>query len=126
MSLAGLSFSREQKNSILILVNLLAFVIYSVKIWRFDTPLSLAETIWILVVLPVVALNALPILGVRSRRFGHALLYLCTGGIFGITLGAVLLASETLIFLDYIWLIIAFVAVIIHYSKSKTDIYRNR
>ncbi|MEK6155519.1 hypothetical protein WIW50_19835 [Flavobacteriaceae bacterium 3-367] len=125
MNFQKLHLSRGQKNALLIFVNLLALGVKAIKHYVYDGTLSDAEHIWCYAVVPIVLINLIPLGKEEFARLKHILLFLSTGTIIGITLGEAVRAWEYLIWLEYLWLVLALIAAVLHYSPSKRDIYQS-
>ncbi|MEL6918152.1 MAG: hypothetical protein AAFO99_10535 [Bacteroidota bacterium] len=117
--------SRRQKNHILIGVNALAILVKLLKKYLFNLELSQEESIWFFFALFAIVFNGLPKMNKAYDVLKHAVLFLSTGAIIGITIGAMLNPYQHVIVLEYIWLVFGVLGATLHYSPSKRDVYRN-
>ena len=113
-----MDLSRYTKNRILILVNLVLLVIKGIKYFLYDIEFTHKEWLWNFAFCIVLFLWVLPI----YQKLKHALLFLVTGSSIGITVGMIL-KNESLIGLEYVWVILGVLAMVLHYSRSSKDQY---
>lgn len=113
-----MNLSRDKKNKVLIVTNGVFLLIKMLKHFLFNVELMQKEWIWVYGFSGLLLLWLLPI----YAKLKHALLFLATGGVIGITVGMII-GNESLIVLEYIWLVFGVIAMIVHYSKSNLDEY---
>lgn len=101
----------------------MAFLIQGAKWAIFEILPTTSIKIWLFAVFPILLLNVLSIQKKEQPTWIHALLFLSTGAIFAFALTGVLNHGSQVLIMEYIWLVLAVAAIIVHYSKSKTDIY---
>lgn len=119
----NLHLSRTQKNKILMGILVLAFAVKLCKFFFYEIQIYPDEKLWMYFLFPILLMNTIPFFQKIPATIRHAALFLSTGGIIGITIGQLLKTPENVIVLEYIWLTIAIIGAILHYSTSKNDIY---
>ncbi|MDT0607081.1 hypothetical protein [Croceitalea rosinachiae] len=121
-----MDLSRKTKNGILIALNFTALVIQLVKwhVLKMDPNISIKT--WIFLVPLILLINIISLSNKKSAELIHASLFLATGAIIAFTLVPIFKGQDSVVLIEYLWLILALAGAVLHYSKSKNDIYQNK
>ncbi|MEO0570641.1 MAG: hypothetical protein AAF039_02975 [Bacteroidota bacterium] len=119
-----MDISRETKNYILIGINLSALLIQGFKWLVLEISLPISIKVWVFAVVPILLVNIPFASKKQGAQWVHGFLFLATGAIIAFSLTTIFKDSLQILTMEYFWLGLALVAVVIHYSKSNRDSYR--
>ena len=118
-----MELSRTTKNIILVALNGIAFLIQGAKWVLLEIQPMPSIKIWLFAVVPILFFNVIFMKNKIQSSWAHALLFLSTGAIFAFTLTNILKGVSQPSVLEYLWMVLGVVGIVVHYSKSKNDIY---
>ncbi|MEM1202258.1 MAG: hypothetical protein AAGN66_03410 [Acidobacteriota bacterium] len=118
-----MSWSRPQKNHLLISIIGTMAALIGFRMVVNPERLGTFHWLWLPTAIVVVALNLLPAFGLVQPKVRHAALFLVYGAALGTTVAQAMSKPVALQPLDWIWLAVAVIGALVHYSPSADDAY---